>query len=59
MSKKYTSLTFKGICMNFLLELQFFILSRPLHHKVFHIHMRCPVCTIVKMFLKFTELIST
>jgi hypothetical protein len=25
MSQKYTLLTFKGICMNFLLELKFFI----------------------------------
>ena len=27
MSNKYTLLTFKGICMNFLLKLKFFILS--------------------------------
>ena len=43
MSKKYTLLTFKGICMNFLLELKFFILSHPVTskqpHKIVQIHM--------------------
>ena len=43
MSKIYTLLTFKGICMNFLLELKFFVLSHPLTSKqppkVVQIHM--------------------
>ena len=43
MSKKNTLLTFKGICMNFLLELNFFILSHPVTskqpHKIVQIHM--------------------
>ena len=47
MSKKYTLLTFKGICMNFLLELNFFILSHLLTskqpHKIVQIHMGHPV----------------
>ena len=47
MSKKYTLLTFKGICMNFLLELKFFISSHPLTSKqppkVVQIHMPHPV----------------
>ena len=47
MSKKYTLLTFKGICMNFLLELNFFILSHPVTskqpHKIVQIHMGHPV----------------
>ena len=47
MSKKYTLLTFKGICMNFLLELNLFILSHPVTskqpHKVVQIHMGHPV----------------
>ena len=51
MSKKYTLLTFKGICMNFLLELKFFILSHPVTskqpHKIVQIHMRHPVYTLV------------
>ena len=33
MSKTYTVLTFKGICMNFLLELKIFILSHPVTSK--------------------------
>ena len=33
MSNKYTLLTSKGICMNFLLELKFFILSHPVTSK--------------------------
>ena len=47
MSKKYTLLTFKGICMIFLLELNFFILSNPVTskqpHKIVQIHMGHPV----------------
>ena len=47
MSKKYALLTFKGICMNFLLELKFFILSHPLTskqpRKIVQIHMHHPV----------------
>ena len=47
MSKKYTLLTFKGICMNFLLELIFFILSHPVTSKqsreIVQIHMHHPV----------------
>ena len=47
MSKKYTLLTFKGICMNFLLELKIFILSHPVTskqpHKIVQIHMVHPV----------------
>ena len=45
--KKDTLLTFKGISMNFLLELNFFILSHPLTSKqppkVVQIHMTHPV----------------
>ena len=45
--KKYTILTFKGICMNFLLELKNSILSHPVTskqpHKIVQIHMRHPV----------------
>ena len=44
--KKYTLLTFRGICMNFLLELKFF-LSHPVTskqpHKIVQIHMGHPV----------------
>ena len=36
MSKKYTLLILKGICMNFLLELKFFILSHPVTSKQSH-----------------------
>ena len=47
MSKKYTLLTFKGICMNFLLELKFFILSHLVTSKqpreIVQIHMHHPV----------------
>ena len=50
MSKKYTLLTFKGICMNFLLELKFFILSHPVTSKqpckIIQLHMAHPVCVI-------------
>ena len=58
MSKKYTLLTFKGICMNFLLELKFFILSHPVTskqpHKIVQIHMGHPVhsALVLKEFLK-------
>ena len=49
MSKKYTLLTFKGICMNFLLELNKFILNYPVTskqpHKIVQIHMGHPVYT--------------
>ena len=49
MSKKYTLLTFKDICMNFLLELNFFILSYPVTSKqsreIVQIHMHHPVDT--------------
>jgi hypothetical protein len=45
--KKYTILTFKGICMNFLLEFKKIILSHPVTskqpHKIVQIHMRHPV----------------
>ena len=47
MSKKYTLLTFKCICMNFLLELKFFILNHIVTSKqlpkVVQIHMTHPV----------------
>ena len=36
MSNEYTLLTFKDICMNFLLELKFFILSHPVTSKKPH-----------------------
>ena len=57
MSKKYTLFTFKGICMNFLLELRFFILSHPLTEKqppkVVQIHMPHPVCIMrINIILK-------
>ena len=47
MSQNIFLLAFKGICMNFLLELNFFILSHPVTskqpHKVVQIHMGHPV----------------
>ena len=47
MSKEYTLLTFKGICMIFLLELKKIILSHPVTskqpHKIVQIHMGHPV----------------
>ena len=47
MSKKYTLLTFKGICMNFLLKLKFFILGHPVTskqpHKIVQILLGHPV----------------
>ena len=49
-----TLLTLKGICMNFLLELNFFILSHPVTskqpHKIVQIHMRHPVELVSKEF---------
>ena len=45
--KKNSLLTFKGICMKFLLELKFFILSHPVTskqpRKIVQIHMHHPV----------------
>ena len=47
MSNKYTLLTFKGICMNFLQEFNKIILRHPVTskqpHKIVQIHMRHPV----------------
>ena len=47
MSKRYTLMTFKGICMNFLLELKIDILSHSVTskqtHKIVQIHMGHPV----------------
>ena len=58
MSKKYTLFTFKGICMNFLLELRFFILSHPLTEKqppkVVQIHMTHPVITYINLIRLLT-----
>ena len=49
--KKNTLLTFKGICMNFLLELKIFILSYPVTskqpHKIVQMHMGHPVIETV------------
>ena len=58
MSKKYTLLTFKGICMNFLLKLKFLILGHPVTskqpHKIVQIHMGHPVqCTESLFFICF------
>ena len=67
MSKKNTLLTFKGICMNFLLELRFFILSHPVTskqpHKIVQIHMVHPVtveydlsgCTDRELFIQYSK----
>ena len=45
--KKYTLLTFKGICTKFLLKLKFFILGHPVTskqpHKIVQIRMGLPV----------------
>ena len=50
MSQKIFLLTFKGICMNFLLELNFFILSHPVTfkqpRKTVQIHMTHPVISM-------------
>ena len=47
MSQKNTLLTFKGIFLNFLLELKKNLLSHPMTskqpHKIVQIHMRHPV----------------
>jgi len=47
MSQKYTFLTFKGVCMIFVLELNFIILSHPVTskqpQKIVQIHMGHPV----------------
>ena len=55
--KKNTLLTFKGICMNFLLELRFFILSHPVTskkpHKIVQIHMGHPVNKHMPSYLFF------
>ena len=55
MSKKNSLLTFKGICMNFLLELKFFILSHPLTskqpRKIVQIHMHHPVQQSTKLHM--------
>ena len=60
MSQKYISLTFKGICMNFSLELNIFILSHSVTskqpHKIVQIHMRHPVF-IEGLYLTFGELV--
>ena len=58
--KKYTLLTFKGICMNFLLQLSFFlILNHPVSSKQPHcsnlilfvqIHVRHPVNMYIYFF---------
>ena len=54
MSQKIFLLTFKGICMNVLLELIFFILSHPVTskqpHKVVQVHMGHPVDDILINF---------
>ena len=57
MSKKYTLLTFKGICMNFLLKLNFFILGHPVTfkqpHKIVQMLLGHPVvieCALVEIF---------
>ena len=60
MSKKNTLLTFKGICMNFLLELRFFILSHPVTskqpHKIVQIHMGHPVCKVSVQLLVYLSI---
>ena len=47
MSKKYTLLTFKGLCMNFLLKLKKIILGHPVTskqpHKIVQILLGHPV----------------
>ena len=59
MSQKIFLLTFKGICMNFLLELNFFILSHPVTskqpHKVVQIHMGHPVNSIREILAIFQK----
>ena len=50
MSKKKSLLTFKGVCMNCLLDLKFFILSHPVTSKqpckIIQLHMAHPVYVI-------------
>ena len=60
MSKKHTLLTFKGICMNFLLELIFFILSHPVTSKQPHkiVHMRHPVGFAQINHSQFSEVVG-
>ena len=57
---KNTLLTFKGICINFLLELKFFILSHPVTskqpHKIVQIHMGHPVNLMARAWNSATEL---
>ena len=52
MSKKNTLLTFKGICMNFLMKLKVFILGHPVTskqpHKIVQILLGHPVDTSVQ-----------
>ena len=61
MSKKYTLLTFKGICMNFLLELKFFILSHPVTSKqpreIVQIHMHHPVFVDFKILGRISNFV--
>ena len=56
MSKKYTLLTFKGICINFLQELKFFILSHP--REIVQLHMHHPVVQtqMVKLMFLYQKL---
>ena len=58
MSKKYSLLTLKGICMNFLLELKFFILSHLVTSKqpreIVQIHMPHPVNTSLVVLYNFS-----
>ena len=51
MSKKYTLLTFKSICMNFLLELIFLshLVTSKQPHKIVQIHMGHPVHVHTKL----------
>ena len=55
MSQKIFLLTFKGICMNFLLELNFFILSHPVTskqpHKIVQILMGHPELLVISLWV--------
>ena len=57
MSKRYTLLTFKGICMNFLLKLNFFIFGHPVTskqpHKIVQILLVHPVLFSFDTFNSF------
>ena len=57
MSKKYTLLTFKGICMNFLMKLKVFILGHPVTskqpHKIVQILLGHPVPDFFRKFQCF------